>query len=448
MKFKLICAFVLWGLCNTYLPAQNRLHTIQSYRGSVDGSLLLPSTLNMGQNKWQLSSSGQYWFGNSFISNKGIYQFFDKSADILRPDFNRAIDNLKVSNVFGTGVEAHTGVAFQVPIYHNNVNFSIGWAEHLGMNWNFSRNMLSLLWKGNKQWAGEKVRLTPFAVNAVWYREYYVGSAMEVFRKKDLFVRAGARMKFLQGIGGFHMPKANIDMTTAEDGQYLLFEYDYDLRYAVNTKKVPAFNPSGGGSAVDLGLTVGFLKKFQVDMSLVDLGGINFKTNASVVSKTSSFRYEGLDVNQLVGVSSTIYLDSLYKALGFDAPKPGAFRMNLGSRFILQGMYSLGQQTDLKDKGRVFFTYIQGFREMPFATRRPYFGMGYSKAVFKWLEFGSNLGYGGFNRYAFGMLLGLKLGRTQMSLSSENILGAFIPGMGSGLDFGGNLIYNFGRYKH
>lgn len=449
MKRKLIWTIALWVMGATLIQAQNRLHTIHTFRGSVDGSLLLPSTLNMGQNKWQLSSSGQYWFGNSFVSNKGIYQFFDNTADIVRPDFNRAIDNLKVSNVFGMGLEAHTGIAFQVPIYHNNVNFSVGWAEHVGMNWNFSRNMLSLFWKGNKQWAGEKVRLTPFAVNALWYREYYVGSAMEVFRKKDLFVRAGARMKFLQGLGAFHMPKAIIDLTTASDGQYLLFEYDYDLRYAVNTNKVPAFNPSGGGSAFDFGFTVGFLKKFQVDLGIADLGGINFKTNASVVSKTSSFKYEGLDVNQLVGVSSTIYLDSLYKALGFDAPQPGSFRMNLGTRLILQGSYELGREDDLKDKGRVFFTYIQGFREMPFATRRPYMGLGYSAAVLKWLEFGSNLGYGGFNRYAFGMLLGLKLGnRTHMSLSSENILGAFIPGMASGLDFGGNLIYNFGRYKH
>jgi hypothetical protein len=433
----------------TCLSAQNRLHSIQNFRGSVDGSLLLPSTLNLGQHKAQWSSSGQYWFGNSFVSNKGIYQFFDNNSDIVRPDFNRAIDNMDVSNVFGMGLETHTGGAIQVPIAHNNVNFSFGWAEHVGMNWNFSRNMLSLFWKGNKQWAGEKVRLTPFAVNALWYREFYVGSAMEVFRHNDLYVRAGARMKFLQGIAGFHMPKAIIDLTTASDGQYLLFEYDYDLRYALNNKNFSPFRPNGGGTAIDLGFTVGFMKKFQVDMGLVDLGGINFKSNSSTVSKTSSFRYEGLDMNQLIGVSSTIYLDSLYKSLGFDAPQPGKFRMNLGSRLILQGMYEVGNESDLKDKGRVFLTYIQGFQERPFSTRRTYLGAGYAVAALKWLELGTNLGFGGFNRYAFGMLMGLKLGKKfTMAISSENILGTFIPGMASGVDIGGNAVWNFGRYKH
>lgn len=446
---KIQSIIILFVIAYSGLMAQNRLHTIHSFRGSVDGSLLLPSTLNMGQYKSQWSTSGQYWFGNSFVSNKGIYQFFDNTSDVVRPDFNRAIDKMDVSNVFGMGLEAHAGGAFQVPIKHNNVNFSLGWAEHVGMNWNFSRNMLSLFWKGNKQWAGEKVRLTPFAVNALWYREYYVGSAMEVFRHGDLFVRAGARMKFLQGIAGMNMPKADIDLTTASDGQYLLFEYDYDLRYALNTKNFSPFRPTGGGAAVDFGFTVGFMKKFQVDLGIVDLGGINFKNHSSTVSKKSSFKYEGLDVNQLVGVSSTIYLDSLYTALGFDSPQPGTFRMNLGSRLILQGMYELGSDSDLKDKGRVFLTYIQGFRERPFSTRRPYVGVGYAVAALKWLEFGTNLGYGGFNKYAFGMLLGLKINkRMHMAFSSENILGAFIPGMASGIDLGGNLIWNFGRYKH
>jgi hypothetical protein len=240
------------------------------------------------------------------------------------------------------------------------------------------------------------------------------------------------------------MPKATIDLTTASDGQYLLFEYDYDLGYAFNNKNFSPLRPTGGGTAFDFGFTVGFMKQFQVDFGLVDLGGINFKSHSSTVSKTSSFRYEGLDMNQLVGVSSTIYLDSLYKSLGFDAPQPGTFRMNLGSRMVLQGTYEIGKETDLKDKGRVFLTYIQGFQERPFSTRRTYLGAGYAVAAFKWLELGTNLGFGGFNRYAFGMLVGLKLGKKfTMAISSENILGTFIPGMASGVDIGGNLIWNF-----
>ena len=67
MKFIQVSAIVMM-LGMTCLSAQNRLHSIQNFRGSVDGSLLLPSTLNLGQHKAQWSSSGQYWFGNSFVS--------------------------------------------------------------------------------------------------------------------------------------------------------------------------------------------------------------------------------------------------------------------------------------------------------------------------------------------------------------------------------------------
>lgn len=441
--------FIAISLLTGWVFAQNRLHSIYTYRGSSDGAILLPSTLDLGKHKVQWSGSGQLWLGNSFVSNKGLYQFFDKSEDIVRPDFDKAIDKLKPSNTFGMGIEAHSAISFQVPIFKKAVNFSLGWAEHSGMNWNFSKNMLSLFWKGNKQWAGDKVRLTPFAVNALWYREYALGSALEVYRKNDLFVRAGTRLKLLRGIGALHMPLADIDLTTAEDGQYLLFEYDYDLRYAMNTKDFSPFKASGKGFAMDFGVTVGFLKKFQVDLALTDLGGINFNENASTLRKTSSFNYEGFDFTKLSGVSSTLYLDSLYKSLGFDAPQPGKFRMGLGSRFIVNAMYELGSADDLKDKGRVYFTYIQGFRELPFSTKRPYVGFGYSCAVFKWLEIGSNIGTGGYNRFKFGLLAGLKISRrVHISVSSENVLGLPIPGMASGIDVGGNLVWNFGRYKH
>src|SRR5690606_29142019 len=115
------------------------------------------------------------------------------------------------------------------PIFKKNVSFSLGVAERFGMNWGFSKNMLSLFWKGNKQWAGEKVELTPFAVNAAWYREFVTGAALDIFRKENLFVRAGTRVKFIQGLAALHMPVALIELTTDVQGKYLLFDYDYDL---------------------------------------------------------------------------------------------------------------------------------------------------------------------------------------------------------------------------
>jgi len=430
------------------VSAQNRIHSLHTFRGSADGAILLPSTLDLGKHKVQWSGSGQFWMGNSFVSNKGLYQFFDNSEQIIRPDFDKAIDKMQDKNVFGLGLEAHTAIAFQIPIYNRKVNFSLGIAERFGMNWGFSKNMLSLFWKGNKQWAGQKVELTPFAVNAAWYREFVAGAALEVYRKDDLFVRAGTRLKFIQALAALHMPVAHVDLTTDSEGKFLLFDYDYDLRYAYS-KKNPMFSPNGGGFGIDLGITVGFLKKFQIDASVTDIGAMNFKTNAQVLRKTSSYLYEGMDFNQLMAMSSSLYLDSLYKSLGFDAPQPESFRMALGTRFILQGMYEIGNEEDLKDKGRVFLTIVQGFREMPFSTRRTYVGAGYSIGLLNWLEIGTNAGIGGYNKMALGLLVGVKIAEQfHLALSSENILGVPIPGAASGLDVGANLVWNFGRYKH
>jgi hypothetical protein len=436
-------------IVSTVAFAQNRLHSMYGFRGSADGAILLPSTLDLKKNQVQLSGSGQFWLGNTFVSNKGLYQFFDKSSEIVRPDFDRAIDRMRDKNTFGLGLEGHTAISFQVPIRDHRFTFSIGVGERFGMNWGFSKNMLSLFWNGNKQWAGEKVELTPFAVNAAWYREFVTGAATEVYRSGDFYVRAGTRLKFIQSLAALHMPVAKVELTTAADGQYLLFDYDYDIRYAFGSGSNPAFSPSGGGFGIDLGLTVGLPNRITVDAALNDLGSMHFKNNANVMRKTSSFLYEGFDFNKLVGVSSTIYLDSLYKSLGFDAPQEGSFKMLLGSRLVLQGMYELSETDALKDKGRVFVTYVQGFREMPFSTRRAYLGTGYSVRLLKWLEIGTNAGFGGFNRVAIGLMTGMRIGKSlQLAFSSENVLGMPIPGAASGVDFGGNLVWNFGRYKH
>jgi hypothetical protein len=446
---RLIFILYVLILLSSAVSAQNRLHSMYNFRGSSDAAILLPSTLDLKNHQVQWSGSGQFWIGNTFVSNKGLYQFFDNSSETVRPDFDRAIDKMRDKNTFGLGLEGHTAIAFQVPIRDHKVVFSLGVAERFGMNWGFSRNMLSLFWRGNKQWAGEKVELTPFAVNAAWYREFVTGAATEVYRSGDFYVRAGTRLKFIQSLAALHMPVAKVELTTAADGQYLLFDYDYDIRYAFASGSNPAFNPSGGGFGIDLGVTVGLPNRITIDAALNDLGSMHFKNNAKVMRKTSSFLYEGFDFTKLVGVSSTLYLDSLYKSLGFDAPQDGSFKMLLGSRLILQGMYELSEADALKDKGRVFVTYIQGFREMPFSTRRAYLGTGYSVRVLKWLEIGTNAGFGGFNKVALGLMTGVRIGQSlQLALSSENILGLPIPGAASGMDFGGNLVWNFGRYKH
>jgi len=440
-----ICLGLIWGK----LIAQGDVPSAQAFRGSLQGSQLLPSTLNLKSHKWQIDGGLSLWASSTFFSNQVLFDLFKKNQEVYSPDINTAIDKLKYRNIAGTGTQVLQGIAFQVPIYGKNISFSFGVNHKFGVNFGFSKNMLSLFWNGNKQWAGQKVELTPFAVNGSFYREFAFGVAGDVFKYKDLSIRAGGKFKLLQGLAAVYMPQARIDLTTAATGEYLRFDYNYNISYAANENRNPFVSPSGSGAAVDLGLTFTYKNRINLDWGITDLGKINYKNNAENIQNNKSFLYEGFDFTKLDGVSSTVYLDSLYTALGFDTPKPGSFKMPLGTRMTFQGSYSLSGEDDLKDKGKVFLTYIQGFKELPFSTRKAALTMGYQKHFFKWLEFGFTAGMGGFTKYNFGMMAGIRSrDRFHLAISSVNLLGLMIPGIGHGVDFNAHLIWSFGTYKH
>ncbi|MBX9851185.1 MAG: hypothetical protein K2X86_05435 [Cytophagaceae bacterium] len=325
------------------------------------------------------------------------------------------------------------------------MDFGLSIVDKFGLSFRYTDNFLKLALKGNKQFAGQRTELGPLALNAHYRREYVIGTAFNVAGAgENTGVRVGARLKYLQGIGSLYMPKGEATMTTDAEGKYIDLEFDYNVNVS-GLKDFSFFNMNGKGIGLDAGVTVFLNKNIELVASVLDVGAIRYNKNTITYQKAGSARYEGFAVDQLLG--SGVNGDSLADIFDPTVTEGGSYTMPLDTKICLEAEIKTSR-TDDKEReyvnNAIFITYIQGLNNMPGATTRPYFSVGYNHDFHKFFDAGVMASIGGYNKKTFGAFFSLNIAHVvKLGFASDNLMAFIIPKYGTGIDLSTNFSLSF-----
>lgn len=213
--------------------------------------------------------------------------------------------------------------------YHN---FEINLRTHVSSS--LPRDLFAFLKAGTN---GETYDLAKTHVGASAYVEAAYGYSRKI---NDMF-RVGGRVKALVGIANadLEMKKATITISNdqlhvmtnahiASSANMLSFPIDDEGYFSLSPEFTSNFKPSGFGAAVDLGVSITPVKGLEINVSMLDLGGIFWNYNSRATSNMETI-YKGLDniaINANIG--NTIeeefneVLDLLTDVIKFKEDKP------------------------------------------------------------------------------------------------------------------------------
>jgi hypothetical protein len=445
MNIYIPTSLIILSLCQAI--AQNNISTTYCNHNDLNASRYQPSELDLGSKRMQIGFNYNLWIGNSTFQYKTAHDIY-KTGIVTDEDISKLIGKLHKKNIFGIGQDYQLlGLAFQVKSKQKKkYDFSISVIDKFAANFLYSDNFMKLALKGNKQFAGQTIDLGPLTMNAQYRREYVIGAAFPVFgSEQDFGLRLGIRGKFMQGMGALYMPTGNATMTTDAQGKYIDVNFDYE----VNTSGLKNFSPfkyNGKGYGLDLGATFFLSKHIEVVASVLNIGSIYYNKSTASYQKSGNVHYDGMAVEGFFGKGG-FNRDSLQNIFVPNTTTGGTFRMPLDTKISIEGEFKISEK-DNKDREYVsntlFFTYVQGLNNMPGATTRPFFSLGYNHDFSEFFDAGLCMAAGGYNKFALGSFFSFNIAHAvKLGFSSDNITALVIPKYGTGIDLAFNFSVSF-----
>ena len=428
------------------LYAQYNMSTVYSNHNDLNASRYEPSELMLDKSV-QIGMNYYLWTGNTLL-NYALIKSISKTGQ-LNQEFIQKIAEADGGNaLFGVGQDWQIGgIAFQLK---KKYDFSISVVDKFGMNFRLSNNLLKLAMQGNKQFAGQKVSLSPTSLNVNYCREYVVGTALPIIgdpkdNEGSFALRGGLRAKYIQGIAAIFMPESNVEMETEINGKYIKMNFDYNIQTSGIDSTFSLGNFNGSGFGVDFGATAYIGDKLEVNISVLDLGSVSFTNNTKTYAKKANILYEGLVISQLFGDQRL--KDSLTYIFKPNETTGEKFSMPLGGKIILQAELKTprtNKDGETFDSNGLFFTYIQGLNNMPGTTTRPYVAVAYNHDFGKRFDLGLSLGYGGYNNLTGGIFTSINIANTcKIGFGADNLIPLVISSLGTGIDLSANFSLSF-----
>lgn len=425
--------------------SQYNTGTLYSRTHDVNASRYLPSKLKLEKYRFQIGLNYYFWAGNNRLSY-GQLNDLNQKEKLSYNHIRSMLSSLKDQNLLGLGEDFQVlGLAFKPGIFKGApLNVSLSISERFGAGFLYSKNFAKLIFLGNAPFAGKSLELNPVNLNVNYSREYALGVAFPLLNASGgRKIRLGGRVKFLQGIAGIYMPGNKLSLYTQKDGRYIDLDVDY-LIHTSGFRDFSLFHSNGSGWGFDAGITVAPVQRAELLIAVNDLGSLKYFRNTLRFSKDTSLRFKGLIINKFYGGSQDVAsTDSLASLFVPDKARDYAYRIPLGARLIVQGRYELHKNRPGLQQ-MLFFTYVQGFQDLPASTRRPFFSLGYSNDVFSFLTLGVSAFTGGYNNFSLGGLVLFTFGnRVKLGIASDNFTPFINKDWGSGIDLSVNLSVGF-----
>jgi hypothetical protein len=221
-------------------------------------------------------------------------------------DASKIYDKLGKSNYFSSEVYLdllNIGLMIKKRYY-----FTFSIRERNDLNLFYTKNLFSLVYKGNTQYEGEWVSLKGNGLQFNHFREFSLGMSKIINEN----ITYGVRAKFLFGKLNLKTTRENVSLFTEENTFDLLFQNDFrfdaslpvsldssngNLRtnsdYYTTDPVALIFNRRNMGFAVDAGFIYKYDEKTTLQGSILDLGFIPYRSNLTNYSVNGEFPYAG-----------------------------------------------------------------------------------------------------------------------------------------------------------
>lgn len=255
----------------------------------------------------------------------------------------------------GCGLHAQAlSFAMNIANKESKVLFSLG-VEHRERTlytMDIDPQLITVLYEGNRQFAGENLVLDPLTVRSMSYRELGVNGAFDIplggSNEHRTRLRPGIGIYGLIGLQGLYMNDASVEMFTHPDGRAIDLRSDYDLNMALPLEADQLFNGVGKGLAVDASAAILFDDHAQVFVGLDDMGSIRYTQDPKNYRAQGDYTYRGVQYTFIdQELESSVTVDSLVQ-LGKPTITEEAWTMALPTQLVIGGTFGKGR-TDHED---------------------------------------------------------------------------------------------------
>jgi len=340
-----------------------------------------------------------------------------RSDDSLYLDMDNAISKMGKQNIIGG--------AFQLDWLllgwgKEQNRFFINITEKAFFRFRYPKDLMRLLWEGNATFIDEAADLSGLAIRGTLYREHAFGYAREINDKWTL----GGKLKYLYGILNVSSKVKELSLYTTPNTYDLVGQSDMVLNTSFIEEDDGSslvdnllYKTGNHGLGIDLGATYKATEKWTISLSMIDLGFIRWKHNATNYSNDlDQVAFRGNAITTFIDSTNTnpfgTIADSL--AITFDNFKEtnNSYTDGLQTRFYLGGTFNINETN--KVGGLIHAEY---FRKKLY----PAFTLSYNYRIVRWL--GASVSYSIMNRSYFNLGIGLSgnLGPIQIYVVSDNI---------------------------
>jgi hypothetical protein len=339
-------------------------------------------------------------------------------------DIDRAISLMDEQNLIRQQTEVET---FSLGLRFGRLGVGLGHALRFNAFAGYPKTLPQLIWQGNAQFIGEEVAFGPdLQLSAL--SEMYLGFGYEIIPQLTL----GGRAKFWSGLADASTPNTQLNLFTDPNGFDLRLDADFQANLTGNASfdgfdtpsvdlqwgefAMDQFFSENRGWAFDVG-AAWKAPKFDVAISVIDIGSIYWKDNARSYSLRGTFEYKGLDVLDGIFEDSTDWstvldsLETLYQPVEEIAP----YRTRMPARLYFTAGWQIAPKWRV---GSVF--YAEKYRNRNFYAA----SLNASADVFSWWTLGASWGVRNQRFDQIGIFSSMRLGPVQLIASSDNLAGA------------------------
>ncbi len=336
---------------------------------------------------------------NDVLEKKSFTDSAGNTADSLVIRDDNFISALQKTNFISAQLDLEL-FSFGFRFKHANyLRFSL--ANRTMFRSSYHKDMMNFAINGNGVFVDEN-RAANFnlGIDFLNYHEFAIGYTREI----DYYWTAGIRPKLLVGLANVWTEKNKINIFTHPDTYAMTANTDFTIHTSLPVKSyvssdsvnvdssffdnfddpdaimdyVQNFDNMGFG--LDLGVQYRVNHNLKVSASVVDLGFINWKTNAKKIANNAQSTFEGLDINDFFGSDDSTgfadrfeeVLDTLQNDFELKEEAENSYRSPLITRFYLGGIYNLSDRDRLSALFKGEFYFGELFPAATFAYNRKF----------------------------------------------------------------------------
>lgn len=410
--------FFLLHIClSTAVFAQNGLHLQFLPQHNASAAYQPANLLLQDFETFSVGADGALWINNTSITLDALFQ----SNNIISEDLKlQMIDQLGTENQFQQGYHINFG---EVHFKLGKQRYSLSYRDRSGFFLRFGNPLTAgLIFRGNAPYAGQTITDENTALRQYRMSEGAIGTGFEIGK-----VKIGVRAKFLYGRNVTAIDHLSYSLTTAALGDVLSLTSDHDIYLLENNP-----SPAGLGAGLDLGAIYDLNDKWQLQVSLTDLGAVSWDTER--YQHQVSFDFEGFDLRELIdanGSGQDFFVTDTLRSLLFPTSESSRYMMSLPTTL------TVGVKHPLSEKARLMGSLSYGLTGQAPSTRSPLLNVAYHRDFTKHITLGANAYGGGMDLFGVGLFgeanVSLKDYQLRIFALADNLVGGVLSDVGRGV---------------